>query len=64
MFLMSYLKNCFRESRNGMEDGINISSLQHVLLFFKLLANNNLATSDVLEHKWRASLRTILFIYE
>ncbi len=22
------------------------------------------ATSDVLEHKWRASLKTILFLYE
>ncbi len=24
----------------------------------------NKVTSDVLEHKWRASLKTILFLYE
>ncbi len=24
----------------------------------------NIYTSDVLEHKWRASLKTILFLYE
>ncbi len=28
-----------------------------------LIRNNN-NTSDVLEHKWRASLKTILFLYE
>ncbi len=27
------------------------------------ITNNNKITSDVLEHKWRASLKTILFLY-
>ncbi len=31
---------------------------------FTTLYFGNALTSDVLEHKWRASLKTILFLYE
>ncbi len=42
-------------------DNVNIQSYIKVLVNFGFLS---IRTSGVLEHKWRASLKTILFLYE
>ncbi len=52
-------------SQTSHQSWANIIHITNItLLISDSLMNTLFKTSDVLEHKWRASLKTILFLYE